>query len=141
MSKLAVVYWSGSGNTRKMAEAIAEGAKAAGAEVHLYKAADFSASLVDQFDTLCFGCPAMGEEQLEEKVMQPLWDVCKIALKGKRIGLFGSYGYGGGPWMQAWEKDAEEAGAKLATMSVICENEPDKHALKECVIMGVSLSR
>lgn len=141
MSKLAVVYWSGSGNTEKLAQAVSEGAKAAGADVHLYKAMDFSASMVNQFDSLAFGCPARGTEQLEEETMQPLWDACKTQIREKRIGLFGSYGGGEGAWMQKWEKDAEDHGAKLASMSVICKNEPDTHALKECVIMGVTLAR
>lgn len=141
MARVAVVYWSGSGNTEQMAMAIQQAAKAAGADAHLYKAMDFSASMVNQFDTVCFGCPARGNEQLEEETMQPLWDACKTQLKGKRIGLFGSYGSGGGPWMQAWEEDAEKAGAILGSVSVICKGKPDANALKECVILGVALAR
>lgn len=141
MAKVAVVYWSGSGNTEQMALAIQSAAKAAGADVHLYKAMDFSASMVNQFDSVVFGCPARGNEQLEEETMQPLWDACKTQLRGKRIGLFGSYGSGGGPWMQKWEEDAEKAGAKLGSVSVICKGKPDQNALKECVILGVALAR
>ncbi len=141
MARVAIVYWSGSGNTELIAQAVCEGAKAAGADAHLYKAMDFSASMVNQFDSVAFGCPARGNEQLEEETMQPLWDACKTQLKGKRIGLFGSYGSGGGPWMQAWEEDADKAGAKLASLSVICKGKPDSHTLKEAVVMGVALAR
>jgi len=141
MSKIAVVYWSGSGNTGKMAEAVAQGAKDAGADVHLYKALDFSASMVSQFDAIAWGCPARGNEQLEEETMQPLWDASKTQLRGKLIGLFGSYGSGGGPWMQKWEEDAEKAGALLKSMSVICKGEPDDHTINSCKILGGSLVR
>ena len=65
MSKIAVVFWSGTGNTEAMADAVAEGAKGAGAEVSVFNVTDFSADKVDEFDAIAFGCPAMGAETLQ----------------------------------------------------------------------------
>ena len=94
MSKVAVVYWSSTGNTEAMANAVAEGAKAAGAEVISFESADFSADKVDEFDAIAFGCPAMGDEVLEEDEFEPMFNSCETKLSGKKVGLFGSYGFG-----------------------------------------------
>ena len=95
MSKVAVVYWSSTGNTESMANAVAEGAKAAGAEVTTFETSDFSADKVDEFDAIAFGCPAMGDEVLEEDEFEPMFSSCEAKLSGKKLGLFGSYGWGG----------------------------------------------
>ena len=96
MSKMAVVYWSGTGNTETMAKAVAEGARAAGADVQLVTAADFDAAQLDPLDGVAFGCPAMVCEQLEESEFEPMFAACAGKLGGKRVGLFGSYGWGNG---------------------------------------------
>ena len=103
MSKVAVVYWSSTGNTESMANAVADGAKAAGAEVSVFETADFDAAKVDGFDAIAFGCPAMGDEVLEEDEFEPMFSSCEAKLSGKKIGLFGSYGWGDGEWMLNWE--------------------------------------
>lgn len=133
--KTAVVYWSGTGNTEIMANAVA---KAAGAE--LYTASTFSAQIADNYDAIAFGCPAMGAEALEETEFEPMFDGVKGRLSGKRIALFGSYGWGDGDWMQLWEADCRSAGAVLACESVICQGEPDSKALTECRKLGEELS-
>ena len=94
MSKTAVVYWSGTGNTEAMAAKVVEGAQAAGAEVSLYTAAEFGADKMDEFDSVAFGCPSMGSEQLEEDEFEPMFLSCEAKLRGKKIALFGSYGWG-----------------------------------------------
>ena len=96
MSKVAVVYWSSTGNTESMANAVADGAKEAGAEVTVFETADFEAAKVDEFDAIAFGCPAMGDEVLEEDEFEPMFSSCEEKLSGKKIGLFGSYGWGDG---------------------------------------------
>ena len=103
MSKVAVVFWSGTGNTEQMAEAVAEGAKSAGAEVTLANVNDFDSSSVADFDGIAFGCPAMGAEVLEDSEFEPVFNECESALNGKSIALFGSYGWGDGEWMRSWE--------------------------------------
>ena len=104
MSKIAVVFWSSTGNTEEMAKAVAEGAKGAGAEVNVFETADFSADKVENFDAFAFGCPAMGDEVLEESEFEPLFTECEEKLVGKKAVLFGSYGWGDGQWMQDWEE-------------------------------------
>ena len=139
MSKVAVVYWSGTGNTEMMAQKVAEGAKEAGAEVSVLTCADFSADDVDAYDAIAFGCPAMGDEVLEDTEFEPMFDGCKGALKGKNIALFGSYGWGDGEWMRNWEDSCKEAGANLVCESVICQEEPDDEATEACKALGAAL--
>lgn len=140
MSKVAVVYWSSTGNTESMANAVADGAKEAGAEVTVFETADFEAAKVDEFDAIAFGCPAMGDEVLEEDEFEPMFDGCKDALKDKKIALFGSYGWGDGEWMRNWEESCKEAGAVLATESVICNDMPDDDGVANCKELGAALA-
>ncbi|MDD6155382.1 MAG: flavodoxin domain-containing protein [Eubacteriales bacterium] len=140
MSKVAIVYFSATGNTKEMAKYVAEGVRDAGAGVVMYTAADFRAVNCRIFDGIIFGCPARGNETLEENVFRPLWENCKGRLYGKRVGLFGSYGFGGGVWMQKWEKECDEAGINLASLSVICKEAPDDTAKKELRILGAAVA-
>ena len=129
--KTAVVYWSGTGNTEAMAGSVAEGAKSAGAEVSVFTAADFSADMVDQFDSIAFGCPSMGSEQLEDSEFEPMFNACEAKLSGKKVGLFGSYGWGDGEWMRIWV---------MAGECVICNEAPDDTATEQCVELGKALA-
>ena len=140
MSKIAVVYWSGTGNTEAMANAVAEGAKNAGATVELFTADAFSATMMDDFDAIAFGCPSMGAEQLEESEFEPMFTDCESKLSGKRIALFGSYGWGDGEWMRNWEDTCRDRGANLVCDSVICMEVPDNEAEAACRDLGASLS-
>lgn len=140
MSKAAVVYWSGTGNTEKMANSVADGAKGAGADVSMMSASEFSTSAVDEYDAVAFGCPAMGAEVLEEGEFQPMWDDVKGSLGDKKIVLFGSYGWGSGEWMDSWAEDAKNAGITLAADPVIANEEPDDAALNACEALGAALA-
>lgn len=104
MKKIAVVYWSGTGNTKAMAEAVTEGIDNAGAESVVLKSAEFSAEDVVKYDGIAFGCPSMGVEQLEESEFEPMFINCEPHLKAKNIALFGSYDWGDGEWMRTWEE-------------------------------------
>lgn len=139
MSKIAVVYWSGTGNTGAMASAVADGAREKGAEVALLTAAEFGADQVAGFDAIAFGCPSMGAEQLEESEFEPMFSGCESKLGGKRIALFGSYGWGGGEWMRTWESRCSGDGANIVCESVICNDAPDDDALSACRELGMSL--
>ena len=140
MSKIAVVYWSGTGNTEAMANAVAAGARNAGADVSLYTAAEFSAALMDTFDAIAFGCPSMGAEQLEENEFEPMFQDCESRLRGRKIALFGSYGWGDGEWMRSWENTCRAAGALLACDSVICQETPDNDGQADCRALGAALT-
>lgn len=141
MSKVAVVYWSSTGNTEAMANAVAEGAKAAGAEVTILETSDFSADKVDDYDAIGFGCPAMGAEVLEEDEFDPMFTSCEGKLSGKKIALFGSYGWGDGEWMADWENRCKDDGAVLVTESVICMETPDDEATEKCKELGKALAQ
>lgn len=140
MSKVAVVYWSGTGNTEIMAQKVFDGAKAAGAEAEIYQAADFSPEMMDRFDAIAFGCPSMGNEQLEESEFEPMFTACEPKLAGKKIALFGSYGWGDGEWMRNWDENCRAAGAVMACNFVICNESPDADAEAACEAMGRALA-
>ena len=123
-----------------MANAVADGAKEAGAEVTTFETADFSADKIDEFDAIAFGCPAMGAEELEDTEFEPMFKACEAKLSGKKIALFGSYGWGDGEWMRTWEETCKSAGAELAHESVICAEEPDDDAKASCRELGKSLA-
>lgn len=140
MSKIAVVYWSGTGNTQAMAEAVAAGAQEAGAQVEVLEASAFGGEQVKEFDAIAFGCPSMGAEQLEESEFEPMFQSCEPELSEKKIALFGSYGWGDGEWMRSWEQTCREDGAVLACDSVICNDAPDEEAQAACAALGKSLA-
>lgn len=139
MSKTAVVYWSGTGNTEAMANAVVKGAKDQGAEVTLFTAGEFDADQVDAFDAIAFGCPSMGSEEPEDSEFEPMFSNVKGRLAGRKIALFGSYGWGDGEWMRSWEEDCKSCGAVLAADSVICNDAPDEDAIAQCEALGAAL--
>lgn len=139
MSKVAVVYWTGSGNTEAMAAAVAKGAEAKGATVEQILAADFSLSAAEEYDAYAFGCPAMGAEELEDSEFQPMWDEVKGSLGDKKVVLFGSYGWGSGEWMDAWKEDAEETGVNIIDSPIINE-QPDDDGIAACHALGAQLA-
>ena len=136
MSKVAVVYWSGTGNTEAMAQAIAEGAKGAGAEVSLLEVESFKVASAPDYDGLIFGCPAMGDEVLEEGSFEPVFTDAEKHLSGKPVALFGSYGWGGGAWMESWAQRTRDDGANLFSDGLIVENAPGNAELADCRKLG-----
>ena len=140
MKKAAVIYWSGTGNTETMANAVAEGMKGAGAEVSLLSADAVSAADLAGLDAVALGCPAMGSEVLEEDVFEPMFSSCKKQFVGKSAALFGSYGWGDGEWMRNWEETCKADGAILACDSVICNDAPDDNGIAECEALGAALA-
>lgn len=141
MSKIAVVYWSGTGNTEKMADLVAEGARGAGAEADVFTASEFSADQMEDYSAVAFGCPSMGCEQLEDMEFEPMFTACEPKLRGKTIALFGSYGWGDGEWMRDWEKNCKDDGAVMACDAVICNGEPDADAEEACRMLGMALAK
>ena len=140
MSKIAIVYWSGTGNTEAMAEAVAAGVQAKGVEAALLNFDAFAASMVDDYDAIAFGCPSMGDEELESGEFAPLFESCEPRLKGKKIALFGSYGWGDGAWMRSWEETCRKDGAVLAADPVICNGYPNADAVEACKSLGAALA-
>ena len=139
MDKVTIVFWSQSGNTESMANAVAEGVTAAGKEAVVVDVASASLDDLKAAKGFAMGCPAMGAEVLEEGEMEPF--VCDVEgfAAGKTIALFGSYGWGDGEWMHNWEDKCKEDGAVLVADGVICQEEPDDEATEACKALGAAL--
>ena len=135
MSQAAVVYWSGTGHTEAMAQAVA-----AAAQADLFTAAEVDAGTAAQYAAIAFGCPSMGSEQLEDTEFEPLFTESEAKLSGKVIGLFGSFGWGDGEWMRNWEETCLGDGAVFAGDSVICNEAPDDEADAACIALGKKLA-
>ncbi len=142
MSKIAIVYWSATGNTEAMANLIADGIKEAGAEVKVTTSDCFVIDDVDNFEKIVLGCPAMGDEELEDSEFEPMYSSIKSKLNGKKVALFGSYGWGEGDWMRDWEADVKDAGAILISEEGLTVNEtPEGEACDECKAYGKKIAQ
>lgn len=140
MSKIAVVYWSGTGNTETMANAVLEGAKGKGADAVMLTPSEFDIAMISSLDGIAFGCPSMGAEQLEESEFEPMFTACQNQLFEKKIALFGSYGWGDGEWMRTWESNCNDVGIHLICDSVICNESPTEETLAACKALGEALA-
>lgn len=132
MSKVAVIYWSGTGNTAAMANEIAAGI---GAEAEVFSVDAFSAN-IEEYDKIAFGCAAMGDEVLEEAEFEPFFTAIESGLKGKKVALFGSYGWGDGKWMRDWEERCQKDGANLMDEGLILCGFPDADGKAQCKAYG-----
>ena len=142
MSKLAVIYWSMTGNTQAMAEAVAEGARAAGAEVRLLEVSQATPDDALACGAVALGCPAMGAEVLEEAEFEPYFQSIEGSLSGKTVALFGSYGWGDGQWMRDWKARADGANAVVYQDEGLILNEaPDEEGLAQCRAFGAGFAR
>ncbi|MDU4959584.1 MAG: flavodoxin [Sporomusaceae bacterium] len=140
MKTIAVVYWSGTGNTKSMAEAVAAGAAADGIEVKLWSVDEASLNDVVQADGIALGCPSMGSEVLEESEMEPFVAALEANVAGKPVVLFGSYGWGDGQWMRDWAERMEAAQAKLPAEGLIQQDAPDAACEEACKELGGKLA-
>lgn len=140
--KVGVIYWSSTGNTEMMAEEIAEGVKKAGAEVELAEVANTSVEAALGYDVLALGCPAMGDEELEESEFEPFFAELEGSLSGKKVALFGSYDWGDGEWMRNWYDRTKGTGAVMVCEEgLIANNEPDDDAKEACRALGEKLAK
>ena len=139
--KTAVIYWSGTGNTEAMAHAVAEGMTAAGVEAVLLTPAEVQPGDLNTYDAIAFGCPAMGAEELEDGEFAPMFETCESKLSGKKIALFGSYGWGDGQWMRDWVERAQGDGAQVLNgEGLICNEAPDDDVQAACRKLGADLA-
>ena len=141
MRKIAVIYWSGTGNTQMMAEAVTAGAKGAGADVSLFNVSQISAADAASYEALALGCPAMGGEVLEESEFEPFFTELESKLSGKKVALFGSYGWGDGQWMRDWQERTALAGADIVSgEGLMLNGTPDSTGLEQCRELGKLLA-
>ena len=142
MSKMAVIYWSMTGNTQAMAEAIADGAREAGAQADLFSVDQVTVDQALEYGKLALGCPAMGAEVLEEAEFEPFFTQLEGRLGGKQVALFGSYGWGDGQWMRDWKARADGANAVVYQDEGLILNEtPDEEGLAQCRAFGAGFAR
>lgn len=139
MQQIPVIYWSGTGNTQMMAEAVAKGIIAAGKDALLLPVGEFSAAEAAEYDVLALGCPSMGVEVLEEYEFEPFFAELESKLSGKKLVLFGSYGWGG-TYMQGWESRVQNAGGELLTAGILALGSPDDDVLSRCMQAGKLLA-
>lgn len=132
---VSIVYWSGTGNTEAMANAVAEGVRSAGAEVEVIPVAEATESVLNS-EVVLFGCPAMGNEELEDSEFEPFFSSLEGRLSGKKIGLFGSYEWAEGEWMRTWQARAEGDGANLIADGLAVYSTPDEEGLEKCRELG-----
>ena len=141
MKKTAVVYWSSTGNTEAMAQAVLEGMKEAGAEAVLLTPDAVDAGALAGMDAIAFGCPAMGAEQLEEGEFEPMFADLEGSLSGVKVALFGSYGWGSGQWLEDWCARCKDDGAVMQEEPGVMANEaPDDDAIAACNALGAKLA-
>lgn len=141
MSKIYVIYWSQTGNTQAMAEAVGEGITRAGKEAEVLEVSAASLDDLKGVSTFALGCPAMGAEVLEETEMEPFVEEVEKFAAGKNIALFGSYGWGDGEWMRDWVDRMKSAGANVVGDEGLIINEtPDDDGLEECRSLGQQLA-
>lgn len=133
----AIIYWSATGNTQAMAEAIQEGMKQDGAQVALFTVDQADADMIGQYEKIAFGCPSMGDEVLEESEFEPFFSSVEGKLAGKKVALFGSYGWGDGQWMRDWVERVKGTEANLYDEGLIMQEEPETDA---CVSYGKSFA-
>jgi flavodoxin short chain len=136
MAKVGIIYWSGTGNTEKMAELIAKGAEESGAQVTCKHVSSATEGEIDGYDVVVLGSPSMGSEVVEESEMRPFVTAVTPKLKDRRVALFGSYGWGDGEWMRNWAAEMKESGANLVDDGLIVNEAPDGASADECVAYG-----
>ena len=140
MSKVAVVYFSNTGNTEAIAELVAEGAREAGAEVDVFSVDDFDVNSADSYDAFGLGCPACGTEELDDTEFEPLLDELEPKISGKSVVLFGSYGHGGGEYQNDWQEREENAGLKVLGKVAIEEDPSDDADIAAAKELGAKLA-
>ena len=137
-----VIYWSQTGNTQEMAEAVGAGIEEAGSVAKVISVADARVDMIKDAETFALGCPAMGAESLEDAEMEPFVTELESFASGKKIALFGSYGWGGGEWMRDWEQRMKDAGAQIIDgEGVICNEAPDEDTLTKCRELGKKMTQ
>ena len=141
MSKAAVIFWSQTGNTEQMANAIADGIREGGMEVDVLNVADTTPADAVKYAKIALGCPAMGNEELEEYEFEPFFAELLPQLKGKVVGIFGSYAWNQGDWIENWKQRFTDEGIELAAEPVKAYSYPDDDALAACKALGETVAK
>lgn len=139
--KMKIVYWSGTGNTEKMANLIAEGIKEGGKDAEIVNVSSANPDIFNEEEIVILGCPAMGDEVIEESEFEPFIEEISGKVNGKKVALFGSYGWGNGEWMESFEERISSYGGSLVIDSLIIQNEPEGSSEDQCIEFGQSIAK
>ena len=137
---MKIVYYSASGNTEKMTNLIAEGIAKAGKSAEVINVSNVNANIFDDEEVVILGCPAMGDEVLEENEFEPFVEEISSKISGKKVALFGSYGWGDGQWMRDWQERMESLGCTLIDDGLIIQYEPGDNS-SECIELGMTIAK
>ena len=137
---MKIIYYSNSGNTEKMANLIAEGIINTGKTAEVINVSNANVNIFDDEDVVILGCPAMGDEVLEESEFEPFMEEISTRIQGKKVALFGSYGWGDGQWMRDWQERVESLGCTLINDGLIIQYEPEDNS-SECIELGKIIAR
>ncbi len=141
MAQVIIAYYSESGNTEQMASIVGKGVEAAGGTAKVVTVDGVSADDLKGEEVFALGCPALGDEELEADTVEPLVAEIEKFASGKKIGLFGSYGWGDGEWMRTWVERMKNAGAEvLGGEDAICTDAPDDGAEEKLMELGRKLT-
>ncbi|MGL5148969.1 MAG: flavodoxin [Clostridium sp.] len=138
---MKIIFWSGTGNTETMAKLIAKGIEETGVEAELINISDETVDILNSEDVVVLGCPSMGDEELEQCEFLPFFDNTKNELSGKKVALFGSYGWGDGAWIRNWEEEVTSLGATVLLEPLKVNYTPEGETVEECIQYGREISR
>ena len=139
MNKISLVYYSATGNTEQMAKAIEEGIVEAGGKVTVYKASEMNKEDILSSDVIVMGSSATGAEVIDENDMLPFMEEAGDKFKGKKVYIFGSYGWGGGEYADNWKTQLEGFGAKIVAMPILANENPSDDELAQLKEIGKKL--
>lgn len=141
MDKIAIIYWSSTGNTEQMAQAIADGIKKSGTDCEMFQVSDFPTNRIGEFNKIAFGCPAMGAEELDPDEFEPVFSGLESQLADKKVALFGSFDWGDGEWMRTWQDRITGDKASLFNEEGLTVHlTPDENDLKTCTDFGTNFA-
>jgi len=138
--KVALVYRSTTGRTEAMAKAIEEGILAAGGAVNVSSIEDVNVEDVFASDILVLGSSADGAESIDETNFVPFMEENKEKFSGKKIFLFGSYGWGGGEYANTWKDQILEFGGEMIEEPITCLEDPEEAILEQLREVGKKIA-
>ncbi len=136
-----ITYWSMTGNTKIMAEAIFEGVKTINEDVTIKSVDEINPREINKFEKILFGSPAMGFEELDQDFYIPWYEIAEKSLTNQLIGLFGSFGWGDGEWLKKWEKRIRKNKLNLFEKSLKVNTVYIEECYQECFNFGVLFAK
>lgn len=126
MSKVSVIYWSNGGNVEVLANTIADELNDLGAEVLIKHVSNAKIEDVTESDAIALGSPSMSNNRIEQCDMEPFVKQLKLTPnEGKKLILFGSYGWDNGEFMVDWVERMKDYGFEVIGSLAVNESPSD----------------